>query len=181
MSAARTRLDEAHIAEGYPEEERDLIARQVGVAALKFGDLANHRTSNYTFDIERFSSFEGKTGPYLQYSAVRITSILKKAADAGLAGGDVLPPSYPQERALMLDLLRLPDVLERSANLRAPNVIAEYAYDVATDLSRFYEHCHILSEEDPVRQSSWLRLVSVSLAALTLLLDLLGIDVPDRM
>ena len=79
--AARERLDAAHIAEDYPPEERDTIARQVGLAALKFGDLANHRTSNYVFDIDRFSAFEGKTGPYLQYSAVRIKSILRRAEE----------------------------------------------------------------------------------------------------
>jgi arginyl-tRNA synthetase len=179
--AARARLDEAHIAEEYPEDERDAIARQVGVAALKFGDLSNHRTSNYTFDIDRFSSFEGKTGPYLQYSAVRIKSILRRADDAGLSSGAVVAPSVPQERALMLRLVRLPEVLARAADLRAPNVIAEYAYDVATDFSRFYEHCHILSEEDPTRQASWLTLVAGTLATLALLLELLGIEVPERM
>jgi arginyl-tRNA synthetase len=177
---ARDRLDEAHIAEDYPVEERDQIARQVGLAALKFGDLSNHRTSNYIFDLERFSSFEGKTGPYLQYSAVRIKSILRKATGAGLGSGAIIAPTVEQERVLMLRLVRLREVVYRAANLRAPNVIAEYAYEVATDFSRFYEHCHILREEDPQRQSSW-ALVSVTLDILTTLLDLLGIEVPERM
>jgi arginyl-tRNA synthetase len=179
--AARTRLDEAHIAEEYPDEERQQIARQVGVAALKFGDLSNHRTSNYVFDIDRFSSFEGKTGPYLQYSAVRIKSILRRAGDSGLSGGPVIAPTVPQERSLMLRVLRLPEVLMRAADLRAPNVMAEYAFEVATDFSRFYEHCHILSEEDASRQASWLSLVDGTLRTMTLLLDLLGIEVPERM
>ena len=179
--AARTRLDEANIAEGYPPEEREEIARQVGVAALKFGDLSNHRTSNYIFDLERFSAFEGKTGPYLQYSAVRIKSILRKASDAGLTAGGIVAPTVAQERDLMLRLARLPETINRAADLRAPNVLAEYAYEVATDFSRFYEHCHILSESDSVRQASWLRLVSLTLDVLTRLLDLLGIEIPDRM
>jgi arginyl-tRNA synthetase len=179
--AARDRLDDAHIAEDYPEQEREEIARQVGLAALKFGDLSNHRTSNYIFDLERFSAFEGKTGPYLQYSAVRIKSILRRAADRGIAAGEIIVPTVPQERGLMLRLVRLPEVIQRSVDLRAPNVLAEYAYDVATDFSRFYEHCHILSEEDPARQASWLGLVSVTLAVLALLLDLLGIEIPERM
>lgn len=179
--AARARLDDAHIAEDYPDEERAQIARQVGVAALKFGDLSNHRTSNYIFDLDRFSSFEGKTGPYLQYSAVRIKSILRRAESAGLAAGPVVAATVAQERALMLRLLRLPEVLARAADLRAPNVIAEFAYDIATDFSRFYEHCHILSEEDGARQASWLTLVEAALATLGLLLDLLGIEVPERM
>ncbi|MFV1970451.1 MAG: arginine--tRNA ligase [Acidimicrobiia bacterium] len=178
---ARARLDEAHIAEDYPASERDEIARQVGLAALKFGDLSNHRTSNYVFDLERFSAFEGKTGPYLQYSAVRIKSILRKARDAGLAPGELIAPTVEQERALMLRLVRIQEVVYRAANLRAPNVIAEYAFDVATDFSRFYEHCHILREEDSARQGSWLTLVEVTLGALATLLDLLGIEIPERM
>ena len=179
--AARQRLDDAHIAEDYPEQEREEIARQVGLAALKFGDLSNHRTSNYIFDLERFSAFEGKTGPYLQYSAVRIKSILRRAADQGLDAGEIIAPTVAQERGLMLRLVRLPEIIQRSVDLRAPNVLAEYTYDVATDFSRFYEHCHILSERDPVRQTSWLGLVSLTLAVLALLLDLLGIEIPERM
>ncbi len=178
---ARERLDEAHIAEDYPADEREQIARQIGLAALKFGDLSNHRTSNYIFDLDRFSAFEGKTGPYLQYSAVRIKSILRKAHDAGLTGGEIIAPTVAQERTLMLRLVRLQEVVYRSANLRAPNVIAEYAYELATDFSRFYERCHILREENAERQASWLALVQVTLDALTTLLDLLGIEVPERM
>jgi arginyl-tRNA synthetase len=179
--AARERLDEAHIAEDYPSQERESIARQVGLAALKFGDLSNHRTSNYIFDLDRFSAFEGKTGPYLQYSAVRIKSILRKAAEAGLVSGQIVAPTVAQERALMLRLVRIQEVVNRSASLRAPNVIAEFAYEVATDFSRFYEHCHILREEDAARQASWLALVEVTLRVLTTLLDLLGIEIPERM
>ncbi|MCZ7533632.1 MAG: arginine--tRNA ligase [Acidimicrobiia bacterium] len=178
---ARSKLDEANIAEGYPPEEREEIARQVGLAALKFGDLCNHRTSNYTFDLDRFVAFEGKTGPYLQYSAVRIKSILRRAAEAGISSGVIIPPSVEAERGLMLRLVRLPEVLARAVNLRAPNVIAEYAYEVATDFSRFYEKCHILNETDTQRQASWLALVEVTLKVLDLLLDLLGIEIPDRM
>lgn len=179
--AARARLDEAHIAEDYPEAERDAIARKVGIAALKFGDLSNHRTSNYVFDIDRFSAFEGKTGPYLQYSAVRIMSILRRTSEAGLSPGPLVSPTVDQERALMMRLVRLPEILDRAADLRAPNAIAEYAYEVATDFSRFYEHCHILSESDAERQASWLALVRVTLDTLRLLLDLLGIEIPERM
>lgn len=179
--AARKRLDEAEIAQDYPEEERSQIARQVGLGALKFGDLSNHRTSNYVFDLDRFTSFEGKTGPYVQYGAVRIKSILRKAAERQLSAGPIVPPAAPQERDLMLQLARLPEVLQRTADLRAPNTMAEYAYEVVTDFNRFYEVCHILREPDPVRQASWLGLVDLTLRVLNLLLDLLGIDVPERM
>jgi arginyl-tRNA synthetase len=179
--AARTRLAEADLAQHYPPDERELIIRQVGVAALKFGDLINNRASDYTFDLDRFSSFEGKTGPYLQYGAVRIRSIQRRADDRGLQAGPILPPSVAAERNLMLELARLPDVIERTTELRAPNHLAEFAYSLAAVWNRFYDACHILDEPDPARQASWLALADLTLRTLTTSLDLLGIEVPDRM
>ena len=179
--AARRRLDEAHLAEEYPAEERERIASLVGIAALKFGDLINNRVSDYVFDLDRFSSFEGKTGPYLQYAAVRIKSILRKAAEAGLSQGEISPPTVDVERDLVIDLLRLPEVVQRAIDLRSPNHVAEFAYGVAGRFNRFYDTCHILSEPDPVRQASWLALSAWALRALERLLDLLGIEIPDRM
>lgn len=181
QDTARRRLDEAEIAKDYSASERDLISRQVGIAALKFGDLVNNRQSDYTLDLDRFSSLDGKTGPYLQYGAVRIRSIQRKAADRGLDRGALLPPVVEAERDLMLALLRLSDVVERAAELRAPNHIAEFAYQVASAWNRFYDTCHILDEEDPGRQASWLTLADWTLRSLTTLLDLLGIEVPERM
>jgi len=179
--AALTRLAEARIAESYPDEERAAIAKAVGLAALKFGDLSNHRMSNYVFDLDRFSSFEGKTGPYLLYGAVRIRSILRKAAEHGFLPGPIADPTTDVERDLMLFLARLSDSLARAAELRAPNHVAEFAYDLTTRFNRFYEQCHILSEQDVERRGSWLSLVAVTLRELTLTLDLLGISVPERM
>jgi len=179
--AARRKLDEAHLAEEYPAEERERIASLVGIAALKFGDLINNRVSDYVFDLDRFSSFEGKTGPYLQYAAVRIKSILRKATEAGLSQGEISPPAVDVERDLVIDLLRLPEVVQRTIDLRSPNHVAEFAYGVAGRFNRFYDTCHILSEPDPVRQASWLALSAWALRALERLLDLLGIEIPDRM
>lgn len=179
--AAKQRLDEAQLAEEYPEEEREQIAAQVGVAALKFGDLINNRASDYVLDLDRFSSFEGKTGPYVQYQAVRIKSILRKAAEQGLAPGAIQPPISPGERSLMLDLLHLPEVIDRSIELRAPNHLAAYAHELAMRFSSFYDVHHILSEPDAERQASWLALSQWTLGALRTLLDLLGIEVPARM
>jgi len=180
-SAARARIDEAHIAEGYPTEERDRIAAQVGVAALKFGDLINNRLSDYVFDLDRFSSFEGKTGPYLQYAVVRIRSILRKAAGQGLGAGEMIAPTNDAERALMLELLRFPEVIDRAIALRAPNHVAEYAFTLAGTWNRFYDRCHILSEPDRDRQTSWLGLARWAEGTLEQLLELIGIEVPDRM
>lgn len=180
-TSARERLDEAHLAEEYPEEERDRIAAQVGVAALKFGDLINNRASDYIFDLDRFSQFEGKTGPYLQYAAVRVKSILRKAAEQGLAPGRVLEPAAGSERTLMLRLLEMPEVVDRAIELRAPNHIAEYTHVLAGEFNRFYDECHILSEPDPARQASWLAVSAWTLRVFELLLHLLGIELPDRM
>ncbi|HSM43435.1 MAG TPA: arginine--tRNA ligase [Acidimicrobiia bacterium] len=180
-TAARQRLDEAHIAEDYPEEERSQIAHHVGVAALKFGDLINNRTSDYIFDLERFSSFEGKTGPYLQYAAVRIKSILRKAVERGFEPGTILAPVVDAERDLLLELLRLPEVVDRAIDLRAPNHVAEYAYALAVRWNRFYDQCHILSEPDGARRASWLSVARLTGSTLETLLHLLGIEVPDRM
>ena len=179
--AAEARLEESELASGYPEVERATIARQVGIAALKFGDLVNNRTSNYVFDLRRFTSLEGKTGPYLQMAAVRMGSILDKAAGRDLVPGVLLPAATEVERRLMLRMLQLPEVTERAAELRAPNHLAEYAYELASDFSRFYESCHILTEPDSGRRASWLALVDTNRRALALLLNLLGIEVPDRM
>ena len=178
---AKERLDEAHLAEEYPEEERVAIASQVGVAALKFGDLINNRSSDYIFDLDRFSSFEGKTGPYLQYAAVRIKSILRKAEEQNLEPGEIIEAAVDAESALVLELLRLPEVIDRAVALRAPNHVAEYAHQVAVRFNRFYDECHILSETDPAQQASWLAVSRWVLGALETLLDLLGIQIPDRM
>ncbi len=179
--AARARLEEAGMAVGYTEVERTEIARRVGLAALKYGDLSNHRASNYVFDLDRFISFEGKTGPYLLYGAVRMSSILRKADEQGFEPGNVVPPVDEADRNLMLQILRFPNVFDRAVVQRAPNHLAEYAFELVATYSRFYERHHILSESDEQLRQSWLRLVAMSLALITLLLDLLGIQIPERM
>ncbi len=180
-TAALQRLKEADIASGYADTERAEIAHKVGIAALKFGDLHANRTSDYVFDLDRFSSFEGKTGPYVQYAAVRIRSLLRKAAEAGVDSGPLAAPSVDAERDLMLAILRLPEVIGRVVDLRAPSHLAEYVYDLAGTFNRFYDACHVLSEPDPNRRGSWLTLCRLTLDTLVRSLDLLGIDIPERM
>ncbi len=179
--AAMARLDEAQIATDYPPEERDRIAHQVGIAALKFGDLHANRASDYVFDLDRFSSFEGKTGPYLQYAAVRIRSLLRKAQEQSLEEGPIRPPTADAERNLVLELLELPEVIERAVDTRCPHHLAEFAYGLAGVFNRFYDACHVLSEPDAARQASWLTLCRLTLDTLVRSLDLLGIEVPERM
>jgi arginyl-tRNA synthetase len=181
VDRAGERLEENELATEFDEAEKAEIAEKVGLAALKYGDLQNHRSSNYIFDIDRFTSFDGRTGPYLLYGAVRMKSVLREAASREIMSGAILAPNRDQERNLMLQLTRLPEVVARAGELRAPNHIAEYAYELVAEFSRFYEACHILREQDAARQASWLRLIETTLAELTLLLDLLAIEVPERM
>jgi len=177
-SEAEKRLAEQNIGADFSAEERAEIARKVGIATIKFADLSHQRTTDYVFDIERFSTFEGKTGPYLQYAAVRIQSILRKA------GAYVAVPAAlhaPEERALALQLLSLPDVMAAAEDKRAPNILCDYAFELAQAFSRFYAAHHILSESDAALRAARLGLCAQVLAVLTKVLDLLGIEVPQRM
>lgn len=179
--AALDRLAEAELATDLSDEERRVIARQIGIGAVKFADLSNHRISNYIFDLDRFMRFEGKTGPYLQYAAVRIGSLLRRAEGQGLKPGALLAPSVAAERALMLQLLLLPDAVAQAYDKRTPNVLCDYAFQLAQAYSSFYAACHILTETDPARQASWLGLSALAQRALVQVLELLGIEVPARM
>ena len=177
---AAKRLAEAGLAKEYPQEEQDEIARKVGIAALKFADLSNWRLTDYVFDLARFTKFEGKTGPYLQYAAVRIRSILRKAEEEGLSPAPCVVRSA-EERALVLQILALADAMAAAEDKRAPNILCEYVFSLAQLFSRFYSEHHILSEKDAELRAARLGLCELTLAVLTKALDLLGIDVPQRM
>ncbi|MFN8439369.1 MAG: arginine--tRNA ligase [Caldilineaceae bacterium] len=178
---ANERMLEMDIAKGYDETERNQIAKQVGIATLKYADLMNHPSKNYVFDLDRFTAFDGRTGPYLLYTAVRIKSILRKAEELGLRAGQLLPPSSEIERTLFLKLTELPEAIQQAFEKRAPNGISEYAYGVAAAFNTFYHEHHILNEPDGARRASWLQSSKLALDVLVLLLDLLGIEVPERM
>ena len=177
---AQTRLAEQGLGADYTVDEKAEIARQVGLATIKFADLSNHRTTDYIFDLERFSRFEGKTGPYLQYAAVRIKSILRKAADEGhpLAAPQI---RSPEERTLILQLLSEAGARQAAEEKRSPNILCDYAFTLAQDFSRFYGAHHIMSEPDPAIRAARLGLCARVLAVLTDTLGLLGIEVPERM
>ena len=177
---AEKRLAEQGLANEYPAEERAQIARIVGIAAIKFADLSNFRTSDYVFDLARFTRFEGKTGPYLQYAAVRIQSILRKADDEGFARASSLIRSE-EERKLLLLLLGLPDAMIVAEARRAPNVLCDYAFSLAQEFSRFYAAHHIMSEADTELRAARLGLCELTLRVLVKVLALLGIEVPKRM
>jgi arginyl-tRNA synthetase len=175
------RMSEEGVAQGYPEVERRAIAESVGIAAVKFADLMHPITSDYIFEPAKFAEFEGKTGPYLLYAAVRVKSILRNAVDKGAVAGDILAPIHPVERDLMLMLCRMPEAIWLAYEKRLPHFLCDYAYDLSKEFSRFYKECHILREPDLKRQSSWLSLSILVLREMELVLSLLGITVPERM
>ncbi len=177
---AMKRLAEQGLAADYAEEERARVAKAVGLSAIKFADLSNNRVSSYVFDLERFTRFEGKTGPYLQYAAVRIKSILRRARDEGHARGAPVIAS-DEERRLALQLLSMPEALLAAEYKRAPNLICDFVFTLAQNFSRFYTEHHILSETDESLRAARLGLCGATLAQIERCLYLLGIEVPERM
>ncbi|THD81953.1 MAG: arginine--tRNA ligase [Phenylobacterium sp.] len=176
---ARDRLHEAGLGEAFDEAEFEDVAGKVAVAALKFADLSNFRGTSYVFDLDRFTSFEGRTGPYLLYQAVRVKSLLRRATEEGAAAGPVTI-AEPAERDLVLTLDAFETALAEAYDKKAPNAVAEHAYRLSQAFSRFYAACPILSAEPAVR-SSRLTLAGAALKQLELALDVLGIAVPERM
>ncbi len=177
---ARARLNEAGLGAELSSEEFESVAVSVANAAIKFSDLSNVRTTNYIFDLDRFVSFEGKTGPYLQYQSVRIKSVLRKAAEQGLEPGEIVA-GHEAEAALVRRLDGFNAALVRAERDRAPNVLCEHAYNLAQAFSGFYANCPILPEKDAAIRASRLNLAATTLRQLELVLDLIGIDVPERM
>ncbi|MBI1211974.1 MAG: arginine--tRNA ligase [Alphaproteobacteria bacterium] len=174
------RLSEQGLAQDYPQAEREEIARQVGLAAIKYADLKNQRLTNYVFDLARFTQFEGETGPYLQYQAVRIQSLLKKAEEQGFKPGSIQIEDAA-ERDLVLLLDRLPDAIDQAILKRAPNVLSDHAFSVAQAFSRFYAAHHILSGQNEALRASRLAVCRLVLTQFAVVLGLLGIEIPERM
>ncbi len=180
VEKATERLHEAGLGEGLSEAEFADTAHKVAVAALKFAELSNHRLTNYIFDLDRFTSFEGKTGPYLLYQAVRIKSILRKAKEQGVAAGTI-SVTEPAERELVLLLDAFDNALKETYAKRAPNLLADHTYRLAQAFSKFYAACPVLLGEDVVLKGSRLGLVALTLRQLELGLELMGMSAPDQM
>ena len=178
LEKARVRLSEANLDASIGDEEREDIAKKVAIAAIKFADLQNQRQSDYVFDLDRMTSFEGKTGPYLLYQAVRIQSLLNKAGDFAEDGALVL-----SEDDIGLARILCECAYQFSAALKAhaPHILCDYAYRLAQEFSSYYARCHILSEENEAVRLSRLRLCYMVRAQLVCVLSLLGIEIPERM
>ncbi len=177
---ARQRLREADLGAGFSADAFEDVAHKVAVAALKFADLQNFRGTSYVFDLDRFTSFEGKTGPYLLYQAVRVKSVLRRAADEGVTPGPI-SVAEPAERELALLLDAFDHALAEAYERKAPNFIADHAYKLAQAFSRFYAACPIMAAETAEIRASRLALAAITLRQLELALDLLGIEAPERM
>lgn len=177
---AQAKIDEAGVGLDWPPEERADIAHKVGIAALKFADLQNFRGTSYVFDLERFLSFEGKTGPYLLYAAVRIKSILRKALANHHAAGPIGDLELA-ERDLVLVLDGFEHALRGAYDKRAPHILADHAYQLAGAFSAFYAACPILSAPTPALVGARLTLAEATLKQLLIALDLLGMEAPERM
>lgn len=162
------------------DEEAAALAAAIGIAAVKFADLSTYRTSGYIFDADRMVSFEGRTGPYVQYACVRISSMLEWAAREGVTAGRI-DVREATERQLVLLCARFPDVVASSASRYAPNEIADFVYDLAQAFSRFYAECPVLSAPGESERASRLALAALTRGVLASALYLLGIRVPARM
>ena len=177
---ARERLREAGLGAELTPEAFEQTAHKVAIAALKFADLQNFRGTSYVFDLDRFTSFEGKTGPYLLYQAVRVKSLLRRAADEGLIAGEMLI-GEPAERDLALTLDAFQQAVSEAYDKKAPHFVAEHAYRLAQAYSKFYAACPVLSAKDTVLKASRLALSQTTLKQLEQALELLGIETPERM
>ncbi len=181
VSSARERVEASDAAASLGDAEKADIAEKIGVAAIKFGDLINHRSRDYIFDLNRFLSTEGKTGPYLQYTVVRISSLLAKAESAGALPGELLPPESDTERELLVKLFSVGDVLLRAFDEKAPNGICEVMFDIAGLFNRFYFENKILANENIEQRASWLGIVSLVRRMLVTLLDIFSTEIPPIM
>ncbi|MDY4692125.1 MAG: arginine--tRNA ligase [Blautia sp.] len=164
------------------KDARD-TAEIVGLAAIKYGDLSNQATKDYVFDVDRFTSFEGNTGPYILYTIVRIKSILNRYEEEGgnLREGVILPPASDIEKNLMMQLTGFGLTVESAFDEKAPHKICAYIYDVSNAFNSFYHETKILSEEDTERKHSYIQLLQLTKRVLETSIDLLGFSAPDRM
>ncbi|WP_044973503.1 arginine--tRNA ligase [Ruminococcus sp. HUN007] len=161
-------------------EDHSEIAKRVGIAAVKFGDLINHRSKDYIFDIDKFLSFEGKTGTYLLYTVSRINSILKKT---NTENSDAKPAKLytDAERELILAILLTGDVFRHAIDEKAPNYVCENAYKLAVIFSKFYHDNHILGETDEAKKKDWLALISFTRKLILKHLEILAIEPVENM
>ena len=161
------------------EEEKKEVAHTVAIAALKYADLLPFRGTDYVFEVEKFSDLEGKTGPYLLYSTIRMKSLLNKAE--GINREKVIKLKGKTEKEISLTLLNLPQAINKSLETKSLNEICEYLYKLTSLYNKFYAENKIITEEDKELKTSWLALTELVYKVNCLLLDTLGINIPNKM
>lgn len=166
-----------------PEDEARETARVVALSAIKYGDLSNQASKDYVFDIDRFTSFEGDTGPYILYTIVRIKSILAKYKDNGgnIDTASIQTPVNESEKQLMMELAKFNASIEAAYDEIAPHKICAYIYDLANAFNHFYHETKILVEEDENKKAGWIALLMLTRDVLETCIDLLGFSAPERM
>ncbi|MEZ5916226.1 MAG: arginine--tRNA ligase [Parvularculaceae bacterium] len=178
---AAARLAENGFSDGYGAAQAKDVASKVGVAALKFADLSNPRTTDYIFDLDRFMAFEGKTGPYLLYASVRVRSVIEKAKGAGVFETGPISITAPEERDLALMMLQFGEAVKLAVDKRAPHFLCEHAFSLAQAFSRFYAACRIVDESDRAARASRLALLEAAGRQLDCVIGLLGMSAPQKM
>ena len=168
-----------------PADEAEKTSRQVALAALKYGDLSNQASKDYIFDIEKFTSFEGDTGPYILYTIVRMRSILQRYAEEPGAKDPALltagEPAGAVEKKLMMDIAGFNAMMEGAFTDCAPHRICAYIYQLSNDFNSFYHSTRILTEEDREQKESWIALLHLTERVLSCCINVLGFSAPARM
>ncbi len=165
------------------EEEAAKTAKIVGLAAIKYGDLSNQPAKDYVFDVDRFTSFEGDTGPYVLYTIVRIKSILAKYKEQGgdIGAAALQTVQNDAEKALAMELTKFNAMMEAAYEECAPNKVCAYIYDLANQFNRFYHETPILNEQDAAKKAGWIALLELTKNILESCIDVLGFSAPERM
>ena len=171
--------DEKSQTYGMSSEELSTIGRQIGIGAIKYADLSNDLVSDYVFDMDRMISFEGNTGPYIQYACARIASLLEKSKETGFSSSIII--DTPQERQLVLALLQYGNVVQSVAQHLEPHLLCLWLHEVTVAFSSFYQACPVLKVDDGAIRGSRLRLSELTRRVIVDGLDLLGIEVPKKM
>lgn len=166
-----------------PEEEARETAKVIGLSAIKYGDLSNQASKDYIFDIDRFTSFEGDTGPYILYTIVRIKSILNRYQELGgnLDALSFMDPANASEKDLLLQLAGFNAMMENACAEAAPHKVCAYIYDLANAFNKFYHETKIISEENKEQQAGWIAVLLLTKNVLEACIDVLGFEAPERM
>lgn len=179
QKSSEKRLEESGVQ--FSEEEKKGIAYKIADATIKYADALSNRETDYIFDIDKFIETQGKTGPYILYSAVRINSLLKKALVQGIEPGKIQEPSKNEERMLLLTISRLPDIVDMAFENKSLTEIANYLYELNSAYNSFYNTTKVIGEQDKDKQKSWIQLSSMVGKINKKLLDTMAIEEPERM